>query len=367
MHPDPIVRRFHTAALANIPCCLWGGGGTGKTARILAYGATRQLHSERWLLSRCEAIDLKPRIYSDGKVILADPPEVARLKEKKKGILFLDELNRSTRDVEGAALDIIDHPPEGIIVFAACNPPSRGNAARSLQAEAANRFLHLDVTANAADYAKAMLSGWASGSEEDFASPTEEDLQKASAKVGFLVSSFIRRRQELLEKQPDNAAQAGRAWPSPRSWEFLQKAFAMGKALGLPFEDLEALTGGCVGAGAATEFLAFAADADLVDPEACLADPKSFSPDPGRVDRTIAALTSIAGAVQSEFSDKRWRAAWACIQRCVDCDQKDAGIVGSDLLNAIYLSHPVEKRNAYTNPAKLLPVALAVIMDPRSK
>jgi len=367
VHPDPIVRRFHTAALAGVPACLWGPPGSGKTARLFSYAEVKGLKLEegleRWLLSRCESIDLKPRIFSDGKVLVVDPPELARLKARLGGgILFLDELNRSTKEVEGAALDIIDRPPPGITIFAACNPQTRGQAARNLGSAAANRFCHLEVATDAAAFASAMLSGWPSGQAGDFNPPEVEKLQAARAKVAFRVSSFIRRRQELLEAEPTDPVKAGKAWPSSRTWQYLVQIEAVALALDLAFEDRQALISGCIGDGPGTEFLAFCQDADLVDPEACLRDPNSFAPDRGRVDRTIAALTSIAGAVQSNFTDPRWKAAWACISRCVEFDQKDAGVVGSDLLVALFGGLTPDKKQGLTSPVKLIPTPLAAIL-----
>ena len=366
MHQDPIVRRMHACALANIPACLWGEPGTGKTARVLAYGLARALHTERWLLSRCEPIDLKPRIYDGGKVVVGEAPEIERLTTKAGGILFLDELNRAARETEGAALDKIDAPPAGVWVVAACNPPSRGQAARNLESAAANRFCHLDVSADPQAWANAQVGGWDTGgaNANDLPIPDAQAFQKGDSKARALMSAFIRRRSELLEKAPDNPVQAGKAWSSTRTWEYARRLHGVALALSLDSEDTRTLIAGCVGEGPALEYLAFVADADLPDPETLLRDPKSYTPPRGRVDRTVAALTAIAGAVESSFTEDRWRAAWQLIDQCVSADQADAAMVGGDLLMAAYRRFGRKDAAAskgLTQPHKLMPERMAKI------
>lgn len=84
--------------------------------------------------------------------------------------------------------------------------------------------------------------------------------------------------------------------------------------------------------GVAIEFLAFAADAEI-DPEALLADPTLWVPPVGRVDKTIAALSMIVGAVGRDLTDPRWCAAWALVGRAETASQADAAMfAGQQLL-----------------------------------
>lgn len=373
MHSDPIIRRLFACVLARVPACMWGPPGTGKTARAVALQHSLDVHMERWLLSRCEPIDLKPRIYHDGKIVVARPPEIERLANSParehlaqlRGILFLDEANRSARETEGAALDIVDNPPEGVAVLAACNPPSKGQAARSLEAAAANRFCHLavDVDAEVAKaWATAQVAGW-NGLKEELKVPSPDATAKAEARARTYVSAFIRRKPDLLEAPPDNAVAAGKAWPSTRTWEMARKLHAVCMALGYDAEDTRALIAGCVGEGVAIEFMTFIADADLPDPEELLKDPGKYSPPKGRVDKTVTALTGVAGALESKLDDTRWRASWVLVQRCLDADQADAAIVGADMFLASYNRR---KRSGdvsgLTLPQKLMPNRMAQLL-----
>lgn len=364
MHSDPIIRRMHACVLAGVPVCLWGESGEGKTVRTKAYAKARGLHLERWLLSRVEPIDLKPRIYQDGQVVVCDAPELARLTRHGGGLLFLDELNRAMRETEGAALDIMDAPPPNVSVVAACNPPSRGQAARSLGAAAANRFCHLEVDADAIVWSNAQIGGWPE-LDGELPIPAVDAIARAEARARALVSAFIRKVPAALQKCPDNPVDAGKAWPSTRTWEHARVLLTYAMALDLDLEDTRKLVAGCVGDGPAVEFISYVQDADLPDPEDLLAKPKEYMPDPARIDRTIAAMTAVAGAVERRFTDARWCAGWELIHQCVRANVADAGIVGADLLMAAYKrlgKRDEAAKKALTNPAQLMPQRLAEIL-----
>lgn len=370
-HPDPVVRALFACIIARVPACMWGPPGTGKTARYFSLQRSLAIHGERWLLSRCEPIDIKPRIYSGERIIVAKPPEIERLSEAPlserfglRGILFLDELNRAARETEGASLDLVDNPPDGVAVIAACNPPSKGQAARSLESAAANRFCHLDVAADAPAWATAQVAGWQDDSSS-LERPTPAALVSAEKKARAYVSAFIRRKANLLEVPPDNPVAAGKAWPSTRTWESARKLHTIGMALGYGPEDLRILIAGCVGDGPAVEYMTFVQEADLPDPEDLLRDPKSWEPTKGRVDKTVTALTAVAGALESKITDDRWKASWALVQRCLDVDQADAAIVGGDMFLACF--NRKSKRApgevaGLTPPAKLMPNRMAQLL-----
>lgn len=358
MHPDPIIRRLHCAVEANVAAMLWSPPGAGKTARVFAYAIAMGLSCERWPLSQCEPIDVRPRVLANGTYTVIDAPEVARLRAAGGGILFADELNRADKATEGAALTIFDYPPPGTRIIAAGNPPSRGQSARILDAATANRFLHLTVDADHKAYASACINGWQSDSAS-LTRPSEASIAKHTQRAAIVLSSFVRKRPELLEKCPDNPAQAGGAWPSTRSWDNARKVYGMALAMGLDTEDVLAVVGGCVGDGPATEFLAYASEEDLIDPEEALAAPDKFTPATGRIDRTVSALTAIASAVRQQCTEARWLAAWRIIARCVECGQADAGMVGAELLIGVHRSAKV---SGLTPFRKLIPTRMAHII-----
>lgn len=122
------------------------------------------------------------------------------------------------------------------------------------------------------------------------------------------VTTFLRSRPDLLHKMPTDPVTAGKGLPSPRSW-----TNAMAVLGELPAKDEDAallVLTGCVGPGAATEYLAWAATASLYDPDAVLADPGIVDWRGSRPDQLFALVYSIAALVQIRpSSPKGWLAA----------------------------------------------------------
>lgn len=356
---DPIMRRLHACALAQVPSVLWSPPGSGKTARVKAYSAARKSAYERAILSRCEPIDIKPRSIGDDGARVHEMPELTRLRAAGGGILFLDELNRAERSVEGAALDIIDNPPKGVFVVAACNTPTKGQASRSLSSAAANRFCHLTVTSDSDAWARAQLHGWdAETGTFPLPSDPEAEMLPHEQHARALVSAWVPRRAGAFNKEPDNAIAAGKAWPSARTWEYARQVYTVARWLRLDVDDMSALVGGCIGEGNAIEFLQFALDASQVpDPETILQNPENFRPVRDRVDITIVAITGVAQAVERDMTDARWRAAWKVARVCEDYNCPDAGLVLGDLLTKAYkgLGKDAIRAKKISDPAQLVP------------
>jgi hypothetical protein len=332
LHPDPIIRRIHACVLAGVPPFLWGTPGTGKTARVFSYETMTSRHVERWLLSRVEPIDIKPRVYHDGKAVVCDAPEVERV-ASTRGILFFDELNLSTRETEGAALNLMDHPPSGVSIIAAGNPPSRGQAARYLGAPAANRFCHLTVESDPKAWAAGMMSGWTVEPLETLA-VEREVLDAAQRKMAALVATYIRHQPGDLEAKPETTAEAGGAWASSRTWDFVSRLLAVSSVLGLPEEDVQALTCGCVGPGPGLKIAAWVDARDLPDPEALLADPTSYKPPVDRIDRILATCSAVFAAVDRELTADRWKAAWKLDNVICDAGVADGAMMFADMLQS---------------------------------
>ena len=87
----------------------------------------------------------------------------------------------------------------------------------------------------------------------------------------------------------------------------LAPLFLAAELVGLPAVVYVSPVHNLVGAG--SEFLGWARELDLPDPEAVLADPASFVL-PERGDRAYAALSSVAAAVMADPTLARWYAGW---------------------------------------------------------
>ena len=128
------------------------------------------------------------------------------------------------------------------------------------------------------------------------------------------VAAFLLLRPTLVSAPPLERAAAGRAWPSPRTWELAATVLAAARSAGATGDVVAALVAGTVGDGPGIELLAWLRDLDLPDPEAVLADPASFVV-PDRGDRALAALASVAAAVAADATPERWQAGWEVLAR----------------------------------------------------
>ena len=316
---DTATAALGTAVAARVPVLLWGAPGTGKTSAIRAMAAAMGWACETVIASIREPSDFAGLpIVVDGAVRFAAPTWARRLAETDRpGILFLDEISTAPPAVQAALLRVVlervvgdlELPP-AVAVVAAANPPEQAADGWDLSAPLANRFCHLPWTVDPRAVADGMAGGFPAPLIPTLADGWEARL---GASLG-LVAAFLHVRPALACVPPTDAAEAGRAWPSPRTWEMAARLHTAATLTGATDEVASALIRGAVGEGPGVEFLAWILEMDLPDPEAVLADPDSFQL-PDRGDRAYAALASVASAVAGEPTPDRWLAGWRVLAR----------------------------------------------------
>jgi hypothetical protein len=322
---------------------LWGAPGTGKTSVVRAMAQAAGLPCETVISSIREPSDFaglpvvtRPWDRDAGRDGAADstatgtrvdfaPPRWAvRLAAAGRGVLFFDEVSTAPPAVQAALLRVVLERtvgdlvlPEEVAVVAAANPPEQAADGWDLSAPLANRFCHLDWMVDARTVADGFAGGWSTPAPPTLPGSWERQVGVARSWVG----GFLTVRPELVLAVPDQSMLAGRAWPSPRSWDMAARLLAAASTVTLgssasrgdgpwrPGTAGSLLVRGCVGDGPGLEFLAWLAEADLPDPEAVLADPESFRL-PERGDRAYAALSSVAAAVAADPYGDRWERGW---------------------------------------------------------
>jgi hypothetical protein len=206
-------------------------------------------------------------------------------------------------------------------IIAAANPPEKAAGGWDLAPPVANRLGHLN-------WDPPPVTSWQDymlGASVDKGLPTTpEQLEKTVleawapryAEAIGLVTSFVRAKANQLHQMPDAGdPQAGRAWPSPRTWEMSTRALASGQIHGLDATDAEVFFTAFIGEASASEFFIYRERVDLPDPVAVLKDPKVFKHSAKRLDRTEAVLNSCAALVvgtkekdlQAERSVTLWK------------------------------------------------------------
>jgi MoxR-like ATPase len=241
--------------------------GKSSIVRRAAESLGRELVDVRATL--LDPVDLRGLPRLDGDKAVWCPP--AFLPRAGEGVLFLDELAQAAPLVQAACLQLtLDRRigeyelPDGWSVVAASNRTEDRAGTHRLISPLLNRFVHLDLEVSNEDW-----QAWA--------------VQQGVAPE---VRSFLEYRPALLSQfEP---ASNPRAFPTPRSWQFVSDVLA-----GTPAGLLHPVVAGCVGDGAAAEFLGFLRlYRELPDLDQLLSRPES-SPVP----REPAVLYALVGAL----------------------------------------------------------------------
>ena len=234
-HLDALWRRPELAQVLP-PLMLWGPPGVGKSAVVRQICEEREVPLIDVRLAQREPVDLRGLpVPEDGAVSWLLPAEWPR---EGRGIILFDELTAADRTLQVAAYELIldrrlgdlYRVPEGWYVMGAGNRVEDRAVATTMASALANRFCHLEVTAELEPWVR-----WAMA----------RDLHPD-------VIGFLRFQPERLF---DMEGDVERGWPSPRSWERVSLELQLGE--GLPAALLSSLVVGLVGPGAGLELLAF--------------------------------------------------------------------------------------------------------------
>lgn len=333
------------ACQARVPVILWGPPGTGKTSIIEAIA-----RKQRALLV-CPHVrapeDVALPVARDGGVEIVPVGDfTAAIQAAEAGrevIVFVDEMSTLPPSVQAAVLRFLDSGrigryrlPPSVWRAAAANPPEQAAGGYDLAPPTANRVLHLHIRVDAAEWATEFPAYWG-------APPAIPGIDEAHwAQSRALVASFIRLRPHLLLQVPRDEAQAGRAWPSPRTWDMASRVLAVCHC----HPDVElALVAGCVGDGPALEFLTWRRELNLPAPEELLVQPELLRAMRG--DQQYAALAALGAHLGATPDPQQWLAGWNVCRVAAD--------ICCDIAAATLARHL-----ARTRPGSTLPPAAAI-------
>lgn len=259
------------------PAFLWGAPGIGKSQVVSQVAEEQKLQLIDIRAILLDPVDLRglPHINGDNRAHWCQPDFLPR---KGKGILFLDELNAAPQLVQAACYQLVlDRKlgeytlPPGWTVIAAGNRETDRAVTNRMPSALANRFVHINFDVDLEDWV-----AWA----------LETGIQTE-------LISFLRFRPELLHSF--DPKKNDKAFPSPRSWEFVSRILASRPAQEIEYE----LLTGTVGEGAAAELMAFLRIfRSLPNPDVVL-----MNPDTANVPEDPATLYAICGALSHKAGE----------------------------------------------------------------
>lgn len=255
MKPSAVKASLKHLVERKRPAFIWGPPGAGKSDVVANVANEMGIELRDVRLNLMDPVDLKgfPVVKGTGKNQQMGfvPPDF--LPTKGEGILFLDEMNSAPQSVQAAAYGLVLNRrlgeyvlPEGWAILAAGNRSGDRGVVNTMPSPLANRLVHIDFEVDVDDW-----YDWAT-----------------VAGVSDITRAFIKFRPNLLHSF--NPATNERAFPSPRSWHFVDDVTRSSLSPDIEYE----LIKGTVGEGAAAEYLAFSRTAkDLPSVDEILLNP----------------------------------------------------------------------------------------------
>jgi len=223
---------------AKIPVFVWGSPGIGKSSIVKQIAKEKNLEFIDLRLSLLDPTDLKgiPFFDRDNNEAIWASPNFLPKDKNSKGILFLDEINTAPPSVQASAYQLVldrkigDYqlPDNWSIVSAGNNESDRGVVYR-MPPPLSNRFIHLNMEVDFNDW-----KSWAYQNGID------------NSIIAFLQYD----KDRLFMFEP---SQNEKSFPTPRSWEYVNKILLSNLNQKLLLETIS----GAIGEESAVAFLAF--------------------------------------------------------------------------------------------------------------
>lgn len=220
---------------------IWGPPGVGKSTVVKSLAKDMDIGFVDVRLAQMESIDIRglPVPDKDKHNVQWFPSSIFPTDNTKGGIIFLDELSATPKDVQVAAYELIlDRQlgggdiykvPNKWLIVAAGNRAEDHAVSTTMSSALATRMMHVELEANAEEWIEWALS---------------HDVYPS-------VVGFIKFKPKLLLDMEDQNLERG--FPTPRSWERVSEACKMIKNEAR----LRKAVAGLVGVAAAREFMEF--------------------------------------------------------------------------------------------------------------
>lgn len=358
---DPAVAA-HNARVGALAVCMaanrsalvWGDTGEGKTSIIRDIAKKYAMDWTELYPGLHDPADFGGYPVPDKDVGLVRflPPDWVEKhtqqegQESKASLLVLEELTSAPASVLFACMRIAleshvgGHKLDPLTrVVALANPPEIAANGTEIPIPLANRFTHIENwELPDTVFAKGLLHGFQA---PDIPVPDLSRVEQEVSAAYALGSGFVSAKPGSLRRNRDTYSPEtdGFGFPSPRAWKEALRLFGWAKACDAGSAVIETLMVGTVGRSAAIEFIHFAMQADLPDPEDVLADPASYTPDSKRGDLVYAVCAGLVGAVARHNTPERWVACGDVLGRVAQAGCSDIAFVYARDWNGLHAPH----------------------------
>lgn len=274
------------------PIFIHGSPGIGKSMIIESICKKHNINFIDFRAAQCEPCDVRGLPVPNRELHQMDwyVNGVWPRKQDEKGIIFLDELSSCDRSIQVALYELVldrrlgqlYSVPPGYLIVAAGNNTSDQAVATTTSSALANRFMHLELQADAEQWCT-----WARTHE-----------------IHPSVIGFISYKPSALHAMADENVERG--WPSPRSWARVSKmVFATHNT-----SILRKIVYGLVGTGWGAEFMAFhELNANFDDVLHMMIDPNAKIVIPNKADRKYALCSTMVyllwrGKTKEEINER---------------------------------------------------------------
>ena len=262
------------------PLMISGAPGIGKSTIVKSVADELGIEFRDIRLAQMEAVDIRglPSVDNEKHVMSWNLPDFFPRDPNSRGIIFFDELSSADRSLQVSAYQIVldrrigdfYKVPDGWYICAAGNRIEDRAVAMSMSSALANRFMHVELTEDAEEWAR-----WA-----------------INEGVNPSVVGFIRYRPEMLFHMDGENLERG--WPSPRSWEKVSHMVDIMEKTNAKKTIVKKIVYGLVGPGAGAEFMEFYKNREvyenLLD---MMTDPKKEVVIPDKADQQYAMVAAM--------------------------------------------------------------------------
>jgi len=227
-------------------------------------------------------------------------------------VVHIDEITCTDEQVQAAALEWINNPPENCFMFATGNQPEVAANGTRLADTTVNRCCMLTWEFDREAWAEGMTTGGGFDFPEPDAPMLSTDWKEYVGTYSRLVNTYVNTtdtqfsRPENIMRFPKEEDKRGKAFPSPRQWTNVAKLLGAADSVGADRKVKMKLASGCVGPAFSDNFFTFMdAEKFYVDPEEILQNPAEFTL-PGRGDLDILFVDSVLRRVKADNTPERW-------------------------------------------------------------